>query len=102
MIVVGSRNEDSAATGINGNEADNAALDAGAAYVFLWTAGVWTQDAYLKESNTDPGDAFGHSMSASGGVVVVSGRLEDSAATGVNGNQADNAAMDSGAIYVFR
>jgi hypothetical protein len=33
--------------------------------------------------------------------VVVGATREDSNATGVNGNQADNSAADSGAAYVF-
>lgn len=33
-MVVGARGEDSAAKGVNGNQADNSADEAGAAYVF--------------------------------------------------------------------
>ena len=33
--MVGAHGEDSAAKGINGNQADNAAADSGAAYVFV-------------------------------------------------------------------
>ena len=38
----------------------------------------------------------------SGDTLVVGARDEDSIATGVNGNQADNSAIDSGAAYVFQ
>ena len=101
-VVVGSSLEDSNATGVNGNEADNSARDSGAAYVFVRdTGGVWTQQAYLKASNTDRRDVFGTSVGVSGDTVVVGARWEDSNATGVNGNQADNGAGDSGAAYVF-
>ena len=52
-MVVGALFEDSAAIGVGGNQADNSATDAGAAYVFTRdTAGVWTQQAYLKASNS--------------------------------------------------
>jgi alpha-tubulin suppressor-like RCC1 family protein len=100
-VVVGAISEDSAATGINGNQADNTALTAGAAYVFLRSGTTWTQQAYLKASNTETVDRFGYSVSISGDTVVVGASQEDSAATGVNGNQADNTAADSGAAYVF-
>ena len=40
-------------------------------------------------------------MAVSGGTVVVVAPLEDSNATGVNGNQTNNSATDSGAAYVF-
>ena len=100
-VVVGANNEDSNATGVNGNQADNSASLAGAAYVFTRTAGVWSQQAYLKASNTGAGDRFGYSVAISGETVVVGAAVEDSNATGVNGNEVDNSAADSGAAYVF-
>ncbi len=100
-IVVGGALEDSSATGVNGSQTDNSATDAGAAYIFSRTNGAWVQEAYLKASNTDGGDQFGYFVAVSGGTVVVGANLEDSNATGVNGNQADNSAAESGAAYVF-
>ncbi len=99
--VVGAWAEDSNATGVGGNEADNSAADAGAVYVFVRSGTTWSQQAYLKASNTDAGDAFGWSVDVSGDTVVVGAHLEDSSATGVGGNQSDNSATDSGAAYVF-
>ncbi|MBL8232864.1 MAG: FG-GAP repeat protein [Bryobacterales bacterium] len=100
-VVVGAITEDSEATGGNGNQADNTATDSGAAYVFVRSGGVWSQQAYLKASNTGANDWFGHTVAISGDTVVVGAPGEDSAATGVNGNQADNTASGSGAAYVF-
>ncbi|QOJ04896.1 MAG: FG-GAP repeat protein [Planctomycetia bacterium] len=100
-VVVGAYREDSSATGVNGNQADNSAADSGAAYVFVRSGGVWSQQAYLKASNTGADDRFGNSVSVSGGTVVVGAYQEDSSATGVNGNGADNSASNSGAAYVF-
>lgn len=100
-IVVGAFLEDSSATGVNGNASDDGATDSGAAYVFVRTAGVWLQQAYLKPSNTTAGDQFGHSVSISGDTLVVGARREDSSANGVNGNQLDESASDAGAAYVF-
>ena len=45
--------EASNATGINGGQNDNSAAAAGAAYVFVRNGTTWTQQAYLKASNTD-------------------------------------------------
>ena len=59
------------------------------------------QQAYLKASNTDVADYFGWSVAASGDTVVVGAYQEDSAATGVNGDQSSNVALNSGAAYVF-
>jgi hypothetical protein len=104
-VVVGAIFEDSNATGAGGNQADNSASSSGAAYVFVrsGTGGAWTQQAYLKASNTDAGggDHFGNSVAVSGDTVVVGANTEDSNAVGVIGNQADNSALDSGAGYIF-
>ena len=58
-LVAGAYAEDSAATGVGGNAGDNTATDAGAAYIFTRSGTSWTQQAYLKASNTDAGDQFG-------------------------------------------
>jgi hypothetical protein len=99
--VVGAFQEDSSATGINGDQADNSAPRAGSAYVFLRSGATWTQQAYLKASNTEAGDGFGDAVAISGDTVVVTAVSEDSNATGVNGDQSDNSANDAGAAYVF-
>ncbi len=59
---------------------------------------------YFKASNAGPGDRFGHTVALSddGRTLAVSAPQEDSNATGINGNQADNSASNSGAVYVFR
>src|SRR6185503_13574131 len=100
-VVVGAPNEASSATGINGNQGNNSALEAGAAYVFVRTGTNWIQQAYVKASNTAAGDEFGIAVAISGDTVVVGAPGEDSNATGVNGNQANNSTPSSGAAYVF-
>ena len=100
-VVVGAIGESSYATGVNGNEGDNSAANSGAAYVFVRDGGVWSQQAYLKASNTDGTDLFGASVAISGDTVVVGAIQESSNATGVNGNEGDNSAANSGAAYVF-
>ncbi len=100
-VVVGARNEASNATGINGNHGNNATPKAGAAYVFVRGAGGWSQQAYLKASNAEAGDEFGYAVAISGDTIIVGAPLEDSKATGANGNQGDNSTPDSGAAYVF-
>ncbi len=44
--------EASAATGINGNQNDDSIPQAGAVYIFTRTGTTWTQQAYIKASNT--------------------------------------------------
>ena len=75
---------------------------AGAVYVFVRDGTNWTQEAYLKASNTDGSDQFGYSVSLSGDTLAVGASREDSNGTGVNSaTQADNSAFNSGAVYVF-
>jgi hypothetical protein len=84
-------------------EGRNQAEESGAVYFYTRTGGRWTAGAYVKASNTDAGDEFGSAvaLSADGRMMVVGAHSEDSAARGVNGNQADASAADSGAAYVF-
>jgi hypothetical protein len=73
-IVVGAPHEDSAATSGNSaspGQADNSATSCGAAYVFVRSAGAWTQRAYLKGSLGGVGTRFGHSVAISGDTIVV-------------------------------
>ncbi len=101
VIVVGAIEEDSGASGVNGNQEDNSITGAGAAYVFVRSGAIWTQHSYLKASNPGIDDSFGNAVAVSGGTVVIGAHLESSNATGVDGNEADNSASQSGAAYVF-
>jgi hypothetical protein len=102
-LAVSANYEDSNAIGIDGDPTDDSAEEAGAVYVFSRSADSWSQRAYLKPSNTDPGDRFGFSLALSddGSTLAVGAIGEDSAARIINGDQADNAAPEAGAVYVF-
>ncbi len=103
-LAVGASKEDGGASGIGGDQADNSASDSGAVYVFTRdAAGEWSQQAYIKASNAEALDRFGVSVALSddGDSLAVGAVWERSGATGVGGNQADNSADNSGAVYVF-
>jgi len=100
--------EASGATGINGNQNDDSVPQAGAVYVFTRTGTNWTQQAYIKASNTGnaaqgDGDQFGFSLALSGdgNTIAVGAITEDSGARQINGNQNDDMAQSAGAVYVF-
>ena len=99
--VIGAEREGSKARGVNGDQLDDTAFAAGAAYVFMRSGGNWSQQAYLKASNADAGDFFGHSVDVFGDTVIVGAPSEDSAAMGVNGNETDNTLEGAGAAYLF-
>ena len=100
-LAVGARFEDSSATGVNGADNDSAG-NAGAVYVFTRSSATWSQQAYIKASNTGAGDEFGTSVvfDGDGNTLVVGAVGEDSSATGVNGLQGGGAS-NAGAAYVF-
>lgn len=102
-VAVGARQESSAATGINDTTATTSATNSGAAYVFTRTGATWTQQAYVKASNTNADAQFGSSiaLSANGSVLAVGAYQEQSGATGIDGMQSDKSANGSGATYVF-
>ena len=102
-LVVGAVFEDSGDMGIDADQSDFSAPNAGAVYVFTHTGVTWSQQAYIKASNTDATDRFGYSVAVSydGNTLAVGAISEDSATTGVNGDQANNAVDNAGAVYVF-
>ena len=102
-LAVRAAREYSNATGIDGDQSDNSAFNAGAVYVFTRdAAGVWSQQAYVKASNSDVEYRFGRSVALSGDTLAVGANAEDSAATGIGGNQSNKNANQSGAVYVFQ
>lgn len=82
------------------DETDDAWVDAGAVYIFTQSNGKWTQQAYLKASNADRNDRFGHaiSMNAAGDALAVGAPSEDGRFAD---DPSDNSRPDSGAAYVF-
>lgn len=100
-IAVGAPNESSGSTGINGIQVDTSATSSGAVYVFVRNTNMWSQQAYVKASNTGSSDEFGWSLDLSNETLVVGAYKEKSSTTGINGNQADDNALYAGAAYVF-
>lgn len=106
LLAVGSIGEASSAVGVNGDQNNSPMPGAGAVYIFARKGGVWAQQAYLKASNTGGpvvGYQFGYSVSlASDGSTLAVGQTSDpSNATGINGDDKNTSAPDSGAVFVF-
>ncbi|NUQ48097.1 MAG: thrombospondin type 3 repeat-containing protein, partial [Phycisphaerae bacterium] len=64
--------------------------DAGAAYVFVRSGGIWTEQAKLTASDAATEDYFGWAVALSGDTAVIGARLDDHAG-----------GTDAGAAYVF-
>ena len=111
-LAVAAHFESSAATGINGDEDDDSIPQAGAVYVFTRIGNTWSQQAYIKASNTGragagnefgDGDQFGYSLalSADGDTLAIGAITEDSNSRSIGENQQDDSLNSSGAVYVF-
>ncbi len=98
-IVVGAYSENGGTTGVNSVPNENA-LDSGAAYVFARNGVTWSEQAYLKASNTGASDEFGRSVAISSDRIIVGAPREDSATTGINPAQ-NESTQDAGAAYIF-
>ena len=107
-LAVSASGEDSNSTVINGDERNNGAESAGAAYVFRFDGTNWFQQAYLKTFNTESRDRLGSgwhgavALSADGNTLAVGAPQEDSSAAGIDGDKRDNASSLAGAAYLFR
>ncbi len=79
---------------------DESADASGAVYVFR-SEPQWTQQAYLKAANPGMTDQFGASLAISSTNLVVGAYLEDSSATGIDGDPSNDFIPDAGAAYLF-
>lgn len=105
-LAVGAHAEQGAGLGVDADFSSNAANQAGAVYVFQGSDADWAQRAYVKASNTNDHDEFGHAVALSHNpqMLVVAAPLEDGDTVGVGATlaeQASNDAPSSGAVYAY-
>jgi len=112
-LAVGAQGESSGAVGLNGNQAidcsnfGNCALGSGAVYLFTRSGSSWSQQAYLKASNTWPSMRYGSSvaLSANGDTLAVGAANESTTSPGINGDQTAHdppvPGSGSGAVYLL-
>jgi len=104
-LVATALDEDSFATGVNPTPEPDWQSDTstGGVYVFVRNGAGWTEQAYLKASNTGREDWFGSrlDLSGDGNTLVATAQLEDGAAAGIGGMQDDDSAQEAGAAYLF-
>jgi len=104
QMAISAQYEASNATGFNGDQSNNQASFSGAVYTFfLNESGSWNQQTYIKSPNSNAYDIFGCdlALSSDGGTLIVGAYGESSNATGIGGDQNNNSATSSGAVYVF-
>ncbi len=102
IVAVGAHGD---AKGGSGSENDNSLPGSGAVYAFRRESdGKWKQQSYIKASNADVSDRFGFRvvLSADGATLAASAMGEASNSVGVGGDEGNNNAADSGAVYIFQ
>jgi hypothetical protein len=101
-LLVGANGDQSGAQGLNGDPMRSGAAYEGAAYLYARQSQSYVLSAYIKAAAAEHDDAFGEWVAMSDDMVVVSAIYESGSVGGINGNQKDNSASKSGAVYVFR
>lgn len=102
-LLVGAPHESSSSPGIDGDQDDDSASHAGAAYLFQRVAATWAQQHYIKARNPGSPDQFGSALTLARDVLTlaIGAFWEAGSATGVGGPSDENA-YASGAVYVFQ
>jgi hypothetical protein len=101
IVVCGAPGEASNGQGVGAVQNNDQAPEAGAVYCFRWSAGAWTQTAYVKASNAGARDRFGTSVAYDGTVLMIGAPGEDGGGIGVDADQTSEAAPDAGAVYAL-
>jgi len=103
MLAAGAFGDPSGATGLGGDPFDRSKYRSGAVYMYQRYDTIWYQTAYLKAPHPDPEDTFGShvAISGDGSMLAVAARGEQSAATGIDGDDLDNSAVSAGAVFVY-
>lgn len=92
IVVVGAPGND---------EGPLAAVNSGAAYVFSRESSGWAQTAILRSRFARSGANFGTTVATSGTTIAIGAPSETSSARGVNGDETNQSASSSGAVYTF-
>jgi hypothetical protein len=80
---------------------DAAFRGVGAVHVYRLVGGAWSYEALIQPPQLDGGDDFGWSVSLSGDSLAVGAPREDGGSAGIDGDESNDDATDSGAAYVF-
>ncbi len=105
ILAVGTPKERSNALGIGGDESNNTLAGAGAVYIFARSGTTWEQRSYVKPTAIDVNDSFGTdvALDGAGTRLLVGVPVEDSDATGLNGDATRNIYSNgtAGAVFIY-
>ncbi|MEI9885756.1 MAG: FG-GAP repeat protein [Rhizomicrobium sp.] len=94
---------DTLAVGAYGARSDimNMAIAEGGAYVFARAGTAWSQQAFVRPAQPQPGATFGRSVALAENTLVVGSDNESGSSKGIDGDQAAQSAGQAGAAFVF-
>lgn len=103
-LAVGSPQESSNTKGINNDESNESMVFDGSIYVYKRVGTTWSQEDYIKASNTKSRALFGYSVSLSsdGSTMAVGSPGESFNAKGINDEESGASMLNTGAVYVFK
>ncbi len=104
-MAVGDPNDNLAAAGINTPPGDGSEADAsGAVFVYVSDQGSWRLEAYIKASDSVPGDHFGAgvALSRDGDILIVSAPDKPFDPLPLEGEETGAPLRGAGAVYVYR
>lgn len=77
------------------------ASSTGAVDVYVRSGSTWTHQARVLAPHGDEADLFGLAVALDGDTLVVGAQGEDSQASGIDGDDTNNDASTSGAVFIF-
>jgi len=102
-LAIGAPGESSTGLGLSEPQDEDGSSDSGAVYVFFRASNAqWEQRAKIKSSNSEADDKCGARLAMDNETVIFGTPEEDSSAVGSNGDEQNNSARQSGAVYVRR
>lgn len=103
FVAVGSYSDENAGSGVVRGPLTRTSIYSGAVFVFERKPTAWSLRNMIKPNVASNQGAFGYGVSFgdNGKILAVGAMGEDSAARGIDGDQADTSAPDSGAAWLY-
>lgn len=104
-LAVGALNDSAPALGLDSNPSDvsNANIGIGAVWVYGANNGAWIREAFIKPEAQNQLKQFGGvlALSRTGDLLAVGAHNDDSLSVGINGDDGNADAIDSGAVFMY-
>jgi trimeric autotransporter adhesin len=95
---------DGSTIAVGAAKAPGGEINSGAVFIYRRSGATWIEQSVVTAAHPGPYDSFGASvaLSADGNTLAIGAYLEDSASIGIDGDDQNDSATDTGAVYVFQ